>query len=131
MESRELRRLAMDVETRMRLAFRSQSQRVFWPEQFTDNEFGTLDNVVRAFRRLYEDGKVDLIVDVVCQDGHRVWSGHPEDVSTAPIGYCAKCEDPTDIDVTALLRAEITDDWVGALRTEDSLSKKKVSGCHM
>ncbi len=130
MEPKALARLTRNVEAKMRLAYRLHGRRIFWPEQFVGDDC-VVDDVLRVFKRMEADGEVELVVDAICQDGHRIWSGPPEKLIEVPLDYCGSCEDPNDVEIHTEIRAEITSEWADELRQEDAIDQKKVSLCRM
>lgn len=121
----DIRKLAMRIESKMRVAYRSLRVRVFWPEQFTED--GNLTDISRALKSLAESGKIVLVTTALCENGHIIWSGSPDSIDSL-VEQCHECDDPLDIEVHFHLRAELTDEWVEEIDGERFLDKKKASG---
>jgi hypothetical protein len=126
----DVSQLKLKIEETIRDNFAEEDISVFWPEHFVDDGFGNLDEILRALKELVAEGKVDVLAQVHCPEGHLCFEGPPaelRDLWLPPCGECgADVEDFTNLtSVIFVLR----DQWAECLL--GSRQKKRSMRCGM
>lgn len=91
-DSKSFGRLFHGIESQMRVAFHVSGARVFWPQQFV-RAGSDIEDILRAFKKLRDEGRVNIVVDLLCADGHRLRTVRPEELEHELefLEHCSKC----------------------------------------
>lgn len=125
-DSESFGKLFRGIESQMRVAFHASGARVFWPQQFAHAD-SDIEDILRAFKKLRDDGRVKIVVDLLCADGHRLRTVRPEELEQELDfwEHCPRCEESSDTEVHTQLRAELTQQWEDEILKELATLEKK------
>ncbi|WP_437947034.1 hypothetical protein WME98_40380 [Sorangium sp. So ce296] len=119
MNSRSPNAIAIDIEEEIRAEYLSSHARVFWPEQFVDARIGSQEDVLDAIRVLATTGKVRVLAELHCPNGHQLWEGPPEELSTYTATSCPYCGAGLEDDGAFIyLHIRANDEWLMRLDRE-------------
>lgn len=117
----------MQIEEDIRESFAEGDISAFWPEHFVDAGYGTLDEVLLALRDLVGEGKIDVVAEVHCPEGHLSWEGSPAELADLWVPICPDCgEEIGAIDNLTSLIFVLNSEWQARL-SGSSQKKRSIS----